>query len=314
MIRIYYHNENAIEKTDDLSFLDQVRKARYLWVDLQFPTEEEIITVESAFAINFNIQQEESDLESNSRFYETERFIYINSDFTSKRDTYYEKCPVIFYLLDNVLITKRNADLPSFAETVKKLKRNQKAFKNGAEILEGILETKVDLDSDYMELISKEIAQVGKDLSKDTMNEEKVLIKLNEYQESTMFLREGFVDKLRVVSSLMKCSDFSNTARLKMLIKDINSMLEFSSFIFKRLEYLQNTLMGLINIEQNKAIKIFTIVSVVFMPPTLIASIYGMNFNHMPELNWRLGYPMAITFIISSSLLTLYIFKKKKWL
>jgi len=314
MLRAFYHKNNTIEKTDDLDFFKHASMDQFLWVDIQFPTDEEIITVESTFKINFNIQHEESDLESNSRFYETEEFIYINSDFTIKRNNFYENCSVIFYLLDGILITKRNADLPSFAETVKKIKRNQKAFKNGSEILEGILESKVDLDSDYMELISKEIAQVGKDLSKDTTNEEKALIKLNEYQESAMFIREGFVDKLRVVSSLMKCEEFKNTARLKILIKDINSMLEFSSFIFKRLEYLQNTLMGLINIEQNKTIKIFTIVSVVFLPPTLIASIYGMNFKSMPELNWSFGYPLAILIIISSSLLTLFIFRRKKWL
>ncbi len=155
---------------------------------------------------------------------------------------------------------------------------------------------------------------LGKDLSKDSTDEENSLLKINEYQESTMFLRESFIDKQRVISSLIKSNAFISTPRLKVLIKDINSMLEFSSFIFKRLEYLQNTLMGLITIEQNKAIKIFTIVSVVFMPPTLIASIYGMNFKSMPELSWSFGYPMAIFFIISSSLLTLFIFIRKKWL
>jgi magnesium transporter len=314
MVRIFFHKNNTIEKIDDETLLHRIPKEQLLWVDLQFPIEEEQHTIESFFNINFCAQQEASDLESNSRFYETERFIYINSNFMSKRENYYENCPVVFYLLDGILITKRNADLASFGETVKKIKRNQKAFKNGSEILEGILETKVDLDSDYMESISKEIAQVGKNLSKDTTNEENILLKINSYQESTMFLREGFVDKLRVVSSLIKSSQFANTTRLKILIKDINSMLEFSSFIFKRLEYLQNTLMGLINIEQNKAIKIFTIVSVVFMPPTLIASIYGMNFKSMPELNWNFGYPLAIMLIIGSSLFTLFIFKRKKWL
>ncbi len=313
MIRIFYHKNNEIVKAENIELKD-ISKEDILWVDLQFATEEEQAKIETFFDINFTSQQEASDIESNSRFYETENFIYINSNFTSKRENYHESCPVIFYLLDNILITKRQADLPSFAETVKKIKRNQKAFKNGNEVLEGIFETKVDLDSDYMETISKEIAQLGRELSKDMMHEESVLIKINEYQESTMFLREGFVDKLRVISSLMKSEAFSNTTRLKILIKDINSMLEFSSFVFKRLEYLQNTLMGLINIEQNKAIKIFTIVSVVFMPPTLIASIYGMNFKSMPELSWRFGYPLAIILIISSSMLTLFVFKRKKWL
>jgi magnesium transporter len=314
MLRIFYHKNEVIEKTEHLDQLQHISKEHLLWVDLQFPTEEEQYQIEYFFRINFNAQQEESVLESNSRFYETDRFIFINSNFTSKQENYYENCPIIFYVLDGVLVTKRNTDLSSFAETVKKIKRNQKAFNNGNEILEGILETEVDLDSDYLEYISKEIAQLGKNLSKDNLDEENVLLKINHYQESTMFLREGFVDKQRVVSSLIKSHSFTSTPRLKILIKDINSMLEFSAFIFKRLEYLQNTLMGLLNIEQNKAIKIFTIVSVVFMPPTLIASIYGMNFKSMPELNFPFGYPMALFLIISSSLVTLLVFKRKKWL
>ncbi len=91
-------------------------------------------------------------------------------------------------------------------------------------------------------------------------------------------------------------------------------MLEYTNFIFMRLEFLQNTVLGLIDIDQNKTTKIFTIVAVVFMPPTLIASIYGMNFHRMPELNWEFGYPLAISLIVASSLITLLLFKLKKWI
>jgi len=314
MVRIFFHKNETIEKADGLEVLKKISSEHLLWIDLQFPTTEEQDQIEKYFDINFNEQEEESGLESNVRFYETGRFIFINSNFTNKQENYYENSLINFYLLDGILITKRNADLTSFAEIFKKIKRNPKAFNSGNEILEGILETEVDLDSDYLEYISKEIVQLGKNLSKDNLNEENVLLKINEHQESTMFLREGFVDKQRVVSSLIKSHSFISSPRLKILIKDINSMLEFSSFIFKRLEYLQNTLMGLITIEQNKAIKIFTIVSVVFMPPTLIASIYGMNFKWMPELDSSYGYPMALLFIVGSSLLTLFIFKRKRWL
>ncbi len=137
---------------------------------------------------------------------------------------------------------------------------------------------------------------------------------MSEYQEATTLSRESFIDKQRVVSSLMKTNVFKNTERFKILMKDINAMLEYTNFIFMRLEFLQNTILGLLNIDQNKTIKIFTIVAVIFMPPTLIASIHGMNFEYMPELKWEYGYPLAIVFIIGSSLLTLFIFKWKKWL
>jgi magnesium transporter len=101
---------------------------------------------------------------------------------------------------------------------------------------------------------------------------------------------------------------------MQIIIEDINSLIEHTNFLFTRLDYLQESFMGMINIDQNKIIKIFTIVSVVFMPPTLIASIYGMNFKFMPELSWKIGYPIAILLIILSSLTTLFIFKKRKWL
>ena len=101
--------------------------------------------------------------------------------------------------------------------------------------------------------------------------------------------------------------------RLKIILKDIASLLQHSQFSSERLEYLQNTFLGLINIEQNTVIKIFTVVTVVFMPPTLIASIYGMNFTFMPELKWLGGYPFAITLMVLSSMAFLWYFKRKKW-
>ncbi|GIV38349.1 MAG: hypothetical protein KatS3mg033_0149 [Thermonema sp.] len=102
--------------------------------------------------------------------------------------------------------------------------------------------------------------------------------------------------------------------RLRIVIKDINSLLQHADFSFQRLEYLQNTFLGLVNIEQNHVIKIFTVVTVVFLPPTLIASIYGMNFDYMPELKWTYGYPFSLALMIFSSVLFLWYFKRKKWL
>jgi len=102
--------------------------------------------------------------------------------------------------------------------------------------------------------------------------------------------------------------------RLRIIIKDINSLIEHANFNFTRLEYLQNSFLGLLNIEQNKVIKTFTVVSLVFMPPTLIASIYGMNFHLMPELSSEFGYPIALCLMFVSSIIPLAIFKRKKWL
>jgi magnesium transporter len=131
-----------------------------------------------------------------------------------------------------------------------------------------------------------------------------------------MMLRENIIDKQRTVSSMLR-SDFISQElqpKLSMIIKDINSLVEHIKFSFDRLDYLQDTFLGYVNIDQNKIIKIFTIVSVIFMPPTLIASIYGMNFRFMPELDQKWGYPAAIVLMVLSVAIILYYFRKRKWL
>ena len=315
MLRVFYHIESEIKKAEGVDCFQQIPLKEIFWVDLQFPTDGEKRKVASVFNIDFDLLSSENKLESNARCYESEDLVFISANFVILRENHFEGTPVFLYLQNNVLITERNADLTSFAETTKKIKRNRKGFQNGSDVLEAILETKYDVDADFIEQIAKDIASVGRNLSfKKSADMEGMLLKISDYQEATTFSRESFIDKQRVASALLKSNVFENKERLKILIKDINSMLEYTSFIFIRLEYLQNTILGLINIEQNKTIKIFTIVAVVFMPPTLIASIYGMNFKSMPELSWNFGYPLAILLIVGSSLLTLFLFKRKKWL
>jgi magnesium transporter len=142
------------------------------------------------------------------------------------------------------------------------------------------------------------------------------LSEIKNLQEKTMMLRENIIDKQRTASSMLR-SEFMRAElqpKLNMIIQDINSLIEHINFSFDRLDYLQDTFLGYVNVEQNKIIKIFTIVSVVFMPPTLIASIYGMNFRHMPELDKKWGYPFSLVIMVLSAVFILLFFKKKKWL
>jgi magnesium transporter len=146
--------------------------------------------------------------------------------------------------------------------------------------------------------------------------EKETLVYLSQLQENIMIIRENIIDKQRTLSSILKSNLFPSDIQSKVtvMINDVNSLLNHADFGFERLEYLQNTVLGLINVEQNKIIKIFTITSVVFMPPTLIASIYGMNFDIMPETHWKYGYLFSIVLMIFSAAITLYIFKRKKLL
>lgn len=316
MVSIYHYKDADIQRSEGKECIKDIDCDKIFWIDLQSPSADELRKIETTFNFDRAQLQAENLLENNARVYEAEELVFISANFITINQGNFESTPVFLYLLDNnILITERNAELMSFDETIKKMYRNKKAFRTGSDVLEGILETKVDVDSDFIEHLAREIATLSRKLSiHHGGDKEQMLYKISDLQESTTLSRESFIDKQRVVSALLKCDVLRNKERFRMLIKDINSMLEYTSFIFMRLEFLQNTVLGLIDIDQNKTTKIFTIVAVIFMPPTLIASIYGMNFHSMPELHWSFGYPMAIGLIIASSLLTLLLFKMKKWI
>ena len=316
MIRIFQQDETAVRKVRDInSFSDTERT---LWVDLQNPTPAEIKSVEEKFDVDFLSQQELLEIESSSRYIEEDDFMIANSNFLVPDDEQrYVNVPVSFMLKDDTLFTYRNADLKSFADTVKRIKSRRAMFSDGAQILIFIFESRIDYDADLIELVSGEIKAINRILDLDANLDKEMLLNINDYQELTMSIRENVVDKQRVISSMIRSDGWFNEQeqqRLRTLIKDINSLIDHTNFIFERLEFLQNTYLGLIDLEQNRVVKIFTVVSLVFLPPTLLASIWGMNFDEMPEVHWKYGYAFAWAMMILSSSLTVWIFRRKNWL
>lgn len=316
MITIFYRKDDRIVRDVNIETLSTIDAGNLIWIDLVDPNEYEKAKVELLYKINFQSETQIEEIESSSRFLETEDFIIGNSNFLVQDNAGYSKEPVSFILKDNFLISYRYTELKSFSELIKKVDANAKGFVSGYHIVVTLFEIRIDLDADLLEQIAHEISQVSKLLSVNQNVDDDVIIQINQHQDTVMLLRENIVDKQRVISAMLKSEYFPKECndRLRIIIKDISSLLEHTTFSFERLEYMQNTFLGLINIEQNKIIKIFTVASVVFMPPTLIASIYGMNFRVMPELGWTGGYPLAIMLMIFSSLITLYVFRKKKWL
>jgi magnesium transporter len=220
-------------------------------------------------------------------------------------------------LKNKILVSVRdNGNLKSFNETVKKLFANPRNYPTGYHIFVALLETRVEYDADMIEDVTSAITQLSKQMTVAEKVDEDVLLEIKNMQERVMHLRENIIDKHRVVSSILRSDLIPSDLkpRLSMVIKDINTLIEHTKFGFDRLDYLQDTFLGLVNIEQNKIIKIFTLVSVIFTPPTLIASLYGMNFKYMPELNWEYGYLFAIGLMLLVSGLTLFYFKRRNWL
>jgi len=287
-----------------------------VWVDLMSPLETERKYIEDFFNVRLGSPQELQEIESSSRFYERDEFIVANSNFLVLRGADYVNEPVSFLFKGSSLISFRNCELKSFSETYKKMEYAPRLITSGPNAFIILFETRIDLDADLIEGISKEISVISKRITLMKKLDEETLLKISRCQETAMLIHENIVDKQRVLSGILK-SDFFPTEtyeKLRIILKDINSLLDHTSFSFERLEYLQNTFLGLVNIEQNKIIKIFTVVTVVLMPPTLVASIYGMNFKRLPELEWNFGYPFAVFLMVLSSASALYFFRRKKWL
>jgi magnesium transporter len=311
-VKLFYHQDGIVRLSRSLDFLKSNPIQNFLWIDLNDVDEEVENELEDFLKIYIQEEEEMIEIEMSSRYIETNDTLVVNSNFLLSN---FETDPVSFILKNNILVTVRGEELSSFHETVKKISANPKNYPTGAHVLVALLETRVEFDADMIENMTQKITQLSNSLSLQEADEE-LLSEIKNLQEKTMLLRENIIDKQRTVSSMLR-SEFIPAelqSKLTIIIKDINSLVEHIKFSFDRLDYLQDTFLGYVNIEQNKIIKIFTIVSVIFMPPTLIASIYGMNFSFMPELDKKWGYPAAILFMVLSSLLILYYFKKRKWL
>jgi magnesium transporter len=290
---------------------------KILWIDLEEPDESIKDQLELKYNIDFRSDKEIVEIEASSRYIEDEDTIIANTNFaTLTSDDNFDADMVSMILnKDGILFTLRKRSYRPFYNTARKVLSLPRLFNNGFQILVTLFETRVDYEADMVEFITKKIDKLSREIVTDEINNE-ILMDIKELQEKQMLLRESIIDKQRLVSAFLKSELLpkENVEKLRILIKDISSLIDYSKFNFERLEYLQDTFLGLVNMEQNKIIKIFTVVSVIFLPPTLIASIYGMNFKVMPELNWVFGYPVSLLLMVASSIGTLWFFKKKNWL
>jgi magnesium transporter len=316
MISCLCRDEKGVKVLKGADHLREAKKGEIVWVDLVNAQGREREIVEEMLAVELFTRQEAEEIESSSRYAESEEEISANSNFLAVSGDSHINDPVSFILKDDILITQRNYEFKSFDDAYRKLRTLNRSRLSGANVFLTIFESRIDYDADFLEGIAKDISRISKELTIRKNLDEHILIKINNFQELTMMLRENIIDKQRIISSILKSEYFplDEIEKLRIMLKDTGSLLNHTSFNFERLEYLQNTFLGLIDIDQNKIIKIFTVVTVIFMPPTLIASMYGMNFRLMPELSWKFGYPVALLIMIMSSVFTFLIFKWRKWL
>lgn len=312
-LRLFYHEDNKIKISKSLDILPKIELKNIIWIDLNDVALDVESRLEQFLKIYIQEDEEIEEIEMSSRYIETDDGIVANTNFMMDNFTLE---PVSFILKNGILVSVRDADLRSFNETVKKIFASSRSFPTGYHVLVALLETRVEYDADTIEDTTDLITNLSKTLNTEDDLDEDILIRIKDLQEKVMVIRQTIVDKQRVISSMLKSDVFPAELlpRLSMIIKDINSLFEYTRFGFDRLDYLQDTFLGLVNLQQNKIIKIFTVVSVIFLPPTLIASIYGMNFRVLPELNWAYGYPFSIMLMVVFSAAVLWYFRRKKWL
>ena len=327
MLTIYLKQYNKIIRNAEPELLDNLGYDDILWLDLLSPTIKEQKAVENFMEESLQTRQQVEEIESTSKYSENENSIISNTNFfIPKTDGTFDVEPVSFIISnEGVLVSQRTAESRTFRETEKRLQMNYRGYSTGYHIFISLLEVRIDFDADLVELVAKQVAKLSKDINTEDTIDKEVIHRINSLQESTMVLRENFVDRQRILSNILRSERFPNDIypRLQLMIKDVNSLINHADFSSQRLDYIQDSALGLINIEQNEIVKIFSVASVIFMPATLIASIYGMNFHFMPELDWvwqiggvtlPLGYIFAIGLMILASGITIFIFRYKKWL
>ena len=317
MIKVFYRRGQEIALSQSQTEFSAISRENVLWIDLLEPSGDEKRTVESYLGTEIQSRAEAEEIESSSRFSEEGSIIFANTNFLSPADDEMLMDPVSFILADGVLTTLREIPLRSFDTLQNKMQARPELFPDGWHIFVEIMDKRVDLDADIVELISKDVSQFSKRINQQEDINEEFLLDINQLQENAMFVRENIVDKQRLISNILKSKfcpkDNDLREDLSIILQDIASLINHTNFAFERLEYLQDTVVGIINLDQNRIMKIFTFISLLLMPATLVASFYGMNVK-LPLAGFPLAWLVILAFMIVLLLCIWFIFKKRKML
>src|SRR5690606_31316755 len=290
-----------------------------VWVDLVEPDDDERLRVQSELGQSLATRPELEDIEASARFFEDEDGLHIHSFFFFEdAEDHAGNSTVAFTIRDGRLFTLRERELPAFRLYRMRARSQAMMDGNAYELLLDLFETKIEQLADEIENIYSDLEKLSRVIMEGHQGDE--------YDEalSTLAELEDIGWKVRLCLMDTKCAlkFLVSSARLptgqldqaREILRDIESLLPHYDFLLQKVNFLMQAAMGFINIEQNRIIKIFSVVSVVFLPPPLVASSYGMNFEFMPELKWSFGYPGAIILMMLAGLAPYLYFKRRNWL
>ncbi len=309
-----------------------------IWIDLVEPTEAEEKAVEAALALDIPTREELAEIEASSRLYQEDGAAFLTANLIRRGENDEpESSPVTFIIKGHQLVTIRYHHPQAFPAYVKRAMKPQSTEMTGWGIFISLLEAVVDRAADHLERVGVIVDDTSRTVfhsnpssgkapssrkRRKPRNLQALLEKIGEEGDFTSKVRESLVSIGRIVAFMQALVDQKhvskemkeNRARIKILQRDIVSLTDHATFQSGKISFLLDAVLGMISIEQNGIIKIFSVAAVVFLPPTLVASIYGMNFKHMPELEFTYGYPMAIGLMVLSAVLPMIYFVRKGWL
>jgi magnesium transporter len=298
--------------------------AAVVWIDLVHPTAEEEARVEKLLGIDVPTREEMAEIEISSRLYRENDALFMTAVLLAQSESMTPlACPVTFILAKTRLITVRYAEPSVFRIFAKQAQKAEADLKDADSVVAGLLEAIIDRTADILEKVGAEADAISRTVfqaeAKESMSRDykAVLKRIGLNGDLNSKVRESLVSIGRLVNFLgAECGDLHPglRERTETMAADIRSLTDHASYVANSTVFLLDATLGLINIEQNAIIKIVSVVSVLVMPPMLIASIYGMNFHFMPELDWRLGYPLALLAMAGAAIVPYWYFKRRGWL
>ena len=313
---------------EEIESLEALTHVEPVWVDLENPSEDETRWVESRFALSIPKDAVDDDLEESARFYEEDNGeLHIRSDFLiAAEDTHKgpEAKParnvrVAFILHRKVLFSIHDEDLPVFRLLRLRARRIPALIEDAKDVLLKLYDADAEYSADVLEGIYDNLEKVSARVLTQDVNDQAAgaaLTAIAREEDLNGRIRRNVMDTRRALSFMMR-SRMLNAEQFeeaRQILRDIDSLDSHTAFLFDKINFLMAATVGFININQNKIIKIFSVASVALLPPTLIASIYGMNFKAMPELDWALGYPYALAVMVASVAAPFIYFRRKGWL
>ena len=327
MLRAYQHQD---AKLIQIPISEDGAATGLVWLDLLNPTDQEDRLVESLLGIIIPTQAEMEEIELSARLYHEDGAEFMTMTALFKLDTDEpSKTPITFILKGTTLVTVRYAEpKPFLAFLARAQKAKSVVCGSGEQVFLGLLEAMIDRTADALERAGNEIDHISRDVFRKKNSSAKqlqqdlrsIIEQIGAKAELLTMVQESLVSISRL-TAFHTALDAGTTKvgrdtrqLIKLIQRDALSLGEHARTLSSKINFLLDATLGLINLEQNQIIKIFSVAAVVFLPPTLVASIYGMNFDFMPELAWYVGYPFALGLMVLSAILPFLYFKRRGWL